>query len=56
MKARNVDQGTHIRDEPPSGGDRYARESFTWRRMQPRHIWALAIAAAVLVALGIVYV
>jgi len=35
--------------------DRYARESFTLRRMRPWHIWALAAAAVVLVVLGLAY-
>lgn len=37
-------------------GDRYARESFTLRRMRPRSIAALAIVAVVLVVLGLLYV
>jgi len=37
-------------------GERYARESFTLRRMRPWPIAALAIAAVVLVLLGVLYV
>ena len=33
--------------------DRYARESFTWRRMKPWQIGALAIAAIVIIVVGI---
>lgn len=48
----------------PSGGDtgtqrtdpKFARESFTLRRMQPWQIAALAIAAAVVVALVVFYI
>ena len=40
----------HTRDDPPAAGDRFARESFTFRRMTRRQIWALgAIALGVLV-------
>lgn len=56
MKARNVDSRSDVRDEPPTEGDPYARESFTWRRMQPWRIWTLAIAAVVLAILGLIYV
>lgn len=33
------------RDVPPAAGDRFARESFTFRRMTPKQIWALGAAA-----------
>jgi hypothetical protein len=36
--------------------DRYARESFTLRRMQPWQIGALAIAAVAVVVLGWLYI
>jgi hypothetical protein len=54
MKARNVDPHTPVRDDPPAGGDRYARESFTWRRMQPWQIWTAAIGAGVFVIVGLI--
>lgn len=39
------------REPASSTDDRYARESFTFRRMRPWQIWTAAIAAvAVLVA------
>ena len=43
------------RDEQraPAGGDKFARESNTWRRMRPWQIWTAAIAAAVFVVVGI---
>lgn len=56
MKTRDVDTHSHARDEPPTEGDPYARESFTWRRMQPWQIWTLAIAAVVLAILGLIWV
>lgn len=56
MKTRNVDVHSRTRDEPPTEGDRYARESFTWRRMQPWRIWALLISAVVLAILGVIWV
>ena len=56
MKSRDTDPHTHVRDDPPIERDPYARESFTWRRMQPWQIWTLAIAGVVLAILGVVYV
>lgn len=56
MKTRHMDHETHVRDEPPTGQDPIARESFTWRRMRPWHIWTLAAVAAVATALGIIYI
>lgn len=56
MKTQHMDQETRMRDQPPTERDPLARESFTWRRMRPWHIWTLAIAAAVLTALGVIYV
>ena len=41
------------RDNPPTEGDRFARESNTWRRMQPWQIWTAAVAAVVLVIVGL---
>lgn len=40
---------------PQRDNDSYAQESFTWRRMKPWQIWTLAIAAVVLVVLGVMY-
>lgn len=54
----NINQAGHqptVRDVPPSGGDSYARESFTWRRMRPWQIWTLAIVAVGVVAAGWLY-
>lgn len=56
MKTPDVDPHSQVRDEPPTGRDPYARESFTWRRMQPWQIWALAIAAIILAILGLMWV
>lgn len=57
MRSRNPEHSP-TRDEryAPAGDDKFARESNTFRRMQPWQIWALAIAAAVLVVLGVIYV
>lgn len=46
----------HERDQPPSENDSYARTSFTWRRMETWQIWALLIAAIIIVILGIAWV
>ena len=32
-----------------TNADRYTQQSFTWRRMKPWQIWALAISAVVIV-------
>lgn len=40
---------------PQRNEDRYAQESFTWRRMKPWQIWTLAIAAVALVVAGVIY-
>ena len=45
---------THARDIPPTEGDRFARESNTWRRMQPWQIWTAAGAAVALVVIGLI--
>lgn len=37
----------------PPPGDRYARESFTFRRMKPWQIWSMG-TVAVLVLIGLV--
>lgn len=39
-----------------AGGEHYARDSFTLRRMKPWQIAALAIAAVALVVLAMLYV
>lgn len=39
-------------DRPPPD-DRYARESFTWRRMQPWQYWTMTIVFIILVLLAI---
>lgn len=54
----NIKQAGHqssVRDVPPSGGDSYARESFTWRGMRTWQILALAIVAAVVIVAGWLY-
>lgn len=48
-----ADRFAQRRDEPPSAGDRYARESFTFRRMKPRQIWQILIALAVLILVAV---
>lgn len=60
---RNIDSTSdaarhraHERDQPPTEGDSYARSSFTWRRMESWRIWALAIFAALIVILGLIWV
>lgn len=55
MKTRNVDMHSQVRDEPPTENDSYARQSFTWRRMQPWQSWALLFAAVILAILGLVW-
>lgn len=42
------------KDQPPSAGDRYARESFTLRRMTRKQIWALAGAAVAAFVVAVV--
>ncbi|HEX6267246.1 MAG TPA: hypothetical protein VFZ81_10155 [Burkholderiales bacterium] len=32
-------------DDPPAAGDRFARESFTLRRMRPWQVWTAAVVA-----------
>lgn len=54
MHTRNTE--SRVRDEPPTEGDPYARESFTWRRMRPWQIWAVGVAGIVLAILGVIYV
>ena len=54
MATRDVHQNPHVRDEPPTEGDRFARESFTWRSMKRWQIWTAAIAAAAFVIIGLV--
>lgn len=56
MKTQDMERDARMRDQPPTERDPLARESFTWRRMRPWHIWTLAIAAVVLTALGVIYV
>lgn len=56
MNTNQVGHQSSVRDVPPRGGDSYARESFTWRRMRPWQIWTLAIVAVVVVAAGWLYV
>jgi ElaB/YqjD/DUF883 family membrane-anchored ribosome-binding protein len=46
----------HQSDEPRARDDSFARESFTFRRMQPWQIVALAIFAVVFVVLGVLYI
>jgi len=56
MNTNQTGRQSSVRDIPPSGGDSYARESVTWRRMRPWQIWTLAIVSAVAVAAGWLYV
>jgi hypothetical protein len=49
------EQSAKGRNEPLSEGDRYARKSFTWRRMEPRRIWQILLALAVFILLGWLY-
>lgn len=55
MSINQTGHQSSVRDVPPSGGDSYARESFTWRRMRPWQIWTLAIVAVVFVVAGWLY-
>ena len=52
MRTRENPQDLRVRDNPPAGGDRFARESNTWRRMKPYPIWASVIAAAAFIVGG----
>lgn len=54
MRYRNPEHSPS-RDEryAPTGEDKFARESNTWRRMRPWQIWTAAIAAAVFIVVGI---
>ncbi|MDX1433355.1 MAG: hypothetical protein R3286_13005 [Gammaproteobacteria bacterium] len=36
--------------------DSYARRSFTWRRMKRWQVGALAVAAAALIVIGLIFV
>lgn len=55
MNTNHAGHQTSVRDVPPTGGDSYARESFTLRTMRPWQIWTLAIVAVVVVAAGWLY-
>lgn len=54
MATRDIHTRHEVRDNPPTEGDRFARESNTWRTMKPYQIWAAVIAAAALIAVGFV--
>lgn len=54
MATRNVHREQHVRDDPPTEGDRFARESFTWRTMKPWQIWCAAIGAVAFVVVGLI--
>jgi hypothetical protein len=51
---QDVDRNTHARDVPPTEGDKFARESNTWRRMRPWQIWTAAGAAAAFIVIGLI--
>lgn len=55
MSTKHSQHEHPVRDVPPTGGDSYARESFTWRRMRPWHIWTLVIVAVAVVVAGWLY-
>jgi hypothetical protein len=42
-------------DHPPARGDKYARESFTLRRMAPWQLWSISIACAIVVIAAVAY-
>lgn len=53
MSTHEHPRDLHVRDDPPAGGDKFARESNTWRRMKPYQIWASVIAAVAFVVGGL---
>ena len=54
MATRDIHTRHDVRDNPPTEGDRFARESNTWRRMKPYQIWVAAGAAAAFVIIGLI--
>lgn len=57
MKTCNLSEGlnVHVHGDPPIARDSYARESFTWRRMEAWQAWTLGVSAVVLTTIGLVY-
>lgn len=53
MRTYENPRNLHARDDPPAGGDQFARESNTWRRMKPYQIWTSVIAAVAFVVAGL---
>jgi hypothetical protein len=51
---QDVHRDTQTRDVPPTEGDKFARESNTWRRMRPWQIWTAAGAAAAFIVIGLI--
>ncbi|HZM35882.1 MAG TPA: hypothetical protein VFC18_15480 [Burkholderiales bacterium] len=54
IHTRDVPNRPGVRDNPPAGGDQFARESNTWRRMKPYQAWIAAAAAAAFVIAGLI--
>lgn len=53
IHTRDIDTRHGVRDNPPTAGDQFARESNTWRRMKPYQAWIAAAAAAAFIIAGL---
>ena len=42
-------------EHPVARGDKFARESFTFRRMAPWQLWSISIACAAVVVAAVIY-